>query len=172
MKSKLLLPGCFCKAGWGGVLCRIVTAFFVAFSVYMLWPIMASGTTDTKQNLWGHGSEVCASSVGQKRLLVCDGSPTSPWGIASVVHWVAGTKSRSGYRRAGPRWAPPLIIWTCQSRVSRPLRAHWLSLSQILYSVEQKVHDVFKSTKNLQSAAWDLCSEKQTVFKSIKPETF
>lgn len=64
------------------------------------------------------------------------------------------------------------LSWTCQSRVSRPLRAHWLSLSQILYSVEQKVHDVFKSTKNLQSAAWDLCSEKQTVFKSIKPETF
>lgn len=80
MKSKLLLPGCFCKAGWGGGLVSLCYCFHVAFSMYMLWLIVASGTTGTKQNLWGHGREVCSSSARQERLVVCGGSPTSPLG--------------------------------------------------------------------------------------------
>lgn len=42
--------------------------FLVAFSKYVLWLIMASGTTDTKQSLWGHGSEAFSSSARQERL--------------------------------------------------------------------------------------------------------
>lgn len=84
-----------------------------------------------------------------------DWSPPYPQGIACIVHGAAGKEGWHGHQESCP-WESPSLLWASvssslkwQSRVSRSLKAPWLCLSQILYSVEQKVHDAFKSTKNL-----------------------
>lgn len=130
--------------------------FFVAFSIY----------ATARHDYWVYNYQAehfgvimekfSSAQLGMRRQLDCKPlirplhTPE-----AHVVHGAAGEKGLASGSRELPSGSPSLL-WASvssslkwQSRVSRSLKAPWLCLSQILYSVEQKVHDAFKSTKNL-----------------------
>lgn len=119
--------------------------FLEPFSIRVLWPVgpwisvRTFGSMVEKFPLaqqWKRDIWIVADHLQAPED--CLGDP--PVGVTKAV------LNTDGLAPGGPLLSSSRI---CQRRVSRPLGAHWLCLSQILYSVEQKVHDVLKSTKNL-----------------------
>lgn len=131
--------------------------FFVAFS-YRPQFLMTVEFVITKQKnfvaLWG--SSLLPSKAGGGGWLVgplsvtstpprtCHGNPRTLLG--NKVAWASGPCPQGkpltsrGFR---------FFIFKMTEQGLCPPKAPWPCPAQILYSVEQKVHDTFKSTKNL-----------------------
>lgn len=131
-----------------GVLC----CFLEAFSVHMLWLIMQVGPQIPGRAFGSVVEKFAPAHLGKIDIWIMMGHLQAP---EEYLRWLSLEGQKTGLDIEGLALGGPLSSSspTCQSRVSQPLSAYWLCLSQILYSVEQKVHDVLKPTKNLRSAA-------------------